>query len=253
MFGEVAALYDRYRPVYPGVLIDETLAYAGVSGVGDVVDVGAGTGQLTLPLAERGYDVTAIEPNTEMAAVAQRKLERYANAEVIVDRFENVGLQGPFNLVISGQAWHWIDPVLGWRKAHELLGSGGAIALAWHESDMPDHDVRRSLDRAYEEFAPELTAREPGSIRKLAGHGTVDEAMADSRLFEPEAARHYAWSRPLNAAGYANLMRTQSDHRMLPAQQLEALLEGLTDVINAHGGNVTLEYDTTLYLGRRIA
>lgn len=43
---------------------------------GPVLDVACGTGRLTIPLAQQGYDTTGVDLTKEMLAAAQRKAER---------------------------------------------------------------------------------------------------------------------------------------------------------------------------------
>ena len=71
-FNEVAALYDRARPLYPQPLIDDLLALTGVRAGDHVLEIGCGTGQITLPLAERGLTITALEPGADLAAQVER-------------------------------------------------------------------------------------------------------------------------------------------------------------------------------------
>ena len=60
-FGTVAELYDRHRPGYPPEAIDRLVRAAGLVAGDEVLEVGAGTGKLTVPLARRGLRVLAIE------------------------------------------------------------------------------------------------------------------------------------------------------------------------------------------------
>lgn len=67
-FGEDAEQYDRARPSYPAVLVDDLLS----EGAHDVLDVGCGTGKVARLFLARGCDVLGVEPDERMAAVARR-------------------------------------------------------------------------------------------------------------------------------------------------------------------------------------
>ena len=75
VFGEVAELYDRHRPAYPGVVVDDLIGLAALGPGALVLEVGAGTGKATAMFAQRGIRVLAVEPSAEMAVVARRLFE----------------------------------------------------------------------------------------------------------------------------------------------------------------------------------
>ncbi len=106
-FDDDAELYDRARPAYPSELIDALVALTGIGPGSRVLEVGPGTGQLTVPLAARGTDIVAVELGGRMAAVARRNLARFPSAVVVVSSFEDWPLPtDPFDLVVSATAWH---------------------------------------------------------------------------------------------------------------------------------------------------
>ena len=76
-FGEEAAAYERGRPSYPPEAIDWLLPV----GARDVLDLGAGTGKLTVRLVERGLDVIAVE--LELDAFADVRLLQSGDTEVL--------------------------------------------------------------------------------------------------------------------------------------------------------------------------
>jgi len=65
-FSRSAEAYDRARPEYPAVAVDRFVTALGLGPGSRAIDVGAGTGKLTAPLAERGADVLAVEPVAEI-------------------------------------------------------------------------------------------------------------------------------------------------------------------------------------------
>src|SRR6187549_3838365 len=79
-FDEDAERYDRARPGYPTAVFDDLLALAGLGPGARVLEIGCGTGQATVPLAERGCEVVAVELGAQMAAVARSNLARFPAA-----------------------------------------------------------------------------------------------------------------------------------------------------------------------------
>jgi predicted O-methyltransferase YrrM len=76
-FEQLAELYDRARPTYPPQIFDDLGVIAQLSLSARVLEIGCGTGQGTLPLAQRGYAVTCVELGQQLAAVAQRNLASF--------------------------------------------------------------------------------------------------------------------------------------------------------------------------------
>ena len=71
VFDEIADEYERHRPTYPDVLVDQACQLAGLEPGAPVLEIGCGTGKLTRSLVERGLEVTAVEPGRQLIARAQ--------------------------------------------------------------------------------------------------------------------------------------------------------------------------------------
>src|SRR5437763_12667827 len=92
VFNEVAGEYDRHRPAYPDVLIDQACALAGLGPGAWVLEVGCGTGQLTRSLLARGLRVTAVEPGAQLIARARDRLHDAGGAQFLNARLEATSL-----------------------------------------------------------------------------------------------------------------------------------------------------------------
>jgi SAM-dependent methyltransferase len=77
-FGADAAVYQRTRPVCPPALFDDLMRLAGLAPGDRVLEIAPGTGQATVPLAERGLAVTAVELDPALAALAGTRLATQA-------------------------------------------------------------------------------------------------------------------------------------------------------------------------------
>lgn len=131
--GEVAELYQRYRRGYPDEAID-ALAHTFHLGADDVVlDVGCGTGQLTLPLARRVRAVIGLDPEADMLVQAravagdQRNVLWALGSDRDVPAIAQVA--GPLAAVTVAQALHWMDHEELFRTVRPLLRPGGGIAV----------------------------------------------------------------------------------------------------------------------------
>jgi SAM-dependent methyltransferase len=89
-FSAIADRYDASREIPPAVLCacyDRLIGSGLLPGRGAILDAGCGTGQISLPLAERGFSVRGFDISPAMAAIAQAKCPvewdaRYMAADV---------------------------------------------------------------------------------------------------------------------------------------------------------------------------
>jgi trans-aconitate methyltransferase len=92
------------------------------------LEIGCGTGQLTRQLAGRAFDLTAIDIGAAMVRTARSNVAD-TTARFQVCSFEDFADTGPFDLIVSATAFHWIDPGVGLAKAARLLRPRGWLAL----------------------------------------------------------------------------------------------------------------------------
>lgn len=241
-FGDDAEQYDRARPGYPPELIDDLVA----DGVRDVVDVGCGTGIVARLVADRGCDVVGVETDARMAEVARGK-----GLEVEVARFEEWDAGGRvFDLLTSGQAWHWVEPERGARQAAAVLRSGARLALFWN-SLQHDAEVAAAFEEIYTRLAPALLV---GSVSlgtvQVSGVEDADAFRATGEFIDLET-RAYDWDRRYTTATWLDELPTHSGHRVLPADVLGAILDEVGAMIDRRGGALAVGYRTAGLFGRR--
>lgn len=242
-FGVDAARYHRARPTYPAELVGDVLD--GCTGTVRVLDVGCGTGRAAQLFAGRGCEVLGVEPDARMAAVAEEH-----GIPVEVATFEAwQPAERCFDVVISGQAWHWVDPEVGPPKAGEVLVPGGRLALFWN-AIRHDAPSRAAFDAIYAELAPELAGATLMGHQASRPDSHLDPIVASGCFGEPVVTR-YTWPQRYTGPEYLDLLGTHSDHRTLPASQLAPLLDAIGAAIDGLGGFFTVAYDTTLITALR--
>ncbi len=251
-FTEAAELYDRMRPTYPPAAFDDLADFATLREGARVLEIGCGTGQATLPLAGRGYRITAVELGDGMAGVARRNLRRFSNVEVLTAAFEDWPLpEEPFDAIVSATAFHWIDPAVRITKSASALRPGGVLAIiGTHHVANGDNDLFAEVQRCYERWDP---ATPPGLRLQAADDIPIDTAELDSSaLFDPVQTRRYTWSETYSSSAYRDLLLTYSGHRALEQPRQLGLLDCIAQLIDRdYSGRITKQYMTELQLARR--
>ncbi|GAA2153834.1 class I SAM-dependent methyltransferase [Nocardioides koreensis] len=127
VFGRTAETYSRSRPTYPA----EAVAWLVPGAAGRVADVGAGTGQLTGSLLERGLAVDAVEPDPAMLDVL-RRLHPGATAHCAPSHRLPV-VDHSLDAVLVADAWHWFPFDETVAEVRRVLRPGGSLGLVWNK------------------------------------------------------------------------------------------------------------------------
>ncbi|WP_181774545.1 class I SAM-dependent methyltransferase [Amycolatopsis pittospori] len=144
--GEVAGFYQRYRRGYPAEVLDALVAEFGLTAEDVALDLGCGTGQLTLPLAGRTRAVVGMDPEPDMLAQARKAATGITNATWLVGADTDVpaleALLGKEKLgvVTIGQALHWMDRDTLFPALRSLVRPGGGVAVITNGAPMWQHD-----------------------------------------------------------------------------------------------------------------
>ncbi len=216
-------------------MFDTLVRESGV-GPGDVVvEIGTGTGIATVPLVERGLDVTAVEPSRELAEIAESKLGD--RGRVVVQRFEDCPLPDRASLLAAFNAWHWVEPPVALDRAARLLQGGGSLALVWTE--VVAWGPRRFEERLADLFGAPWPKRWDNVVASL------QPVIEDGRFGELRTS-HHPFARTLDASTYVAVTRTYGGQRS--EEQYEALAR---TIVEEFGGSVTKVEDAVIYLARR--
>jgi SAM-dependent methyltransferase len=252
-FDEAAELYERARPGYPRALFTDLADLAGLRSGSRVLEIGCGTGQATVPLAERGYAIVAVELGAELAAVARRKLTAYPAVSVVVSAFEDWVLPSePFDAVVVATAFHWLDPATRVSKSADALCQGGALATisthhvgggSWAQTFFDE------VQTCYERWDP---ATPPGLRLKASSQIPFESDELDqSDRFMAPTFRRYEWEHTYSTATYLEVLQTYSGHRLLRSDLRAGLLTCIADLIDSrYQGSVTKRYLTELRVAR---
>ncbi len=252
-FNQVAAEYDAVRPTYPSECIDSILEYSKINYESNVLEIGSGTGQASQLFIERGFGVTGLDIGSDLIEFAKAKFQNNSRVKFEVTSFEDfTSDQQPFDLIFSATAFHWVDPVIRFKKAAELLCANGTLALFWNIDRRIKSPLRVAIDNVYERVLPS----EPNDSGRQSDFETATEAMIDEMkkcgLFSNVQIKKQPWQVEFSKEKYLRLLNTFSYHRSLSGDLRTKLLNGIDEAIEGFGGTITINYENVLVLGTAV-
>ncbi|NRP70924.1 putative methyltransferase [Ensifer psoraleae] len=131
LFEGAAAYYVKHRRPYPAQLF-QYLNNAFDLHSGHVLDLGAGTGLVGIPISKFALSVLCVDPDPSMlgqarAAQAEEKAE---NVEFQIGRSDDVGPRlGKFRLVTMGQSFHYMSRAETLHLLSRSVDSGGGVVV----------------------------------------------------------------------------------------------------------------------------
>jgi SAM-dependent methyltransferase len=138
-FGRVAEAYARTRPRYPRAAVERAAAELGLGPDATVLDLAAGTGNLTRTLREVFASVVAVEPDPEMRARFE--------GDVLSGTAEEIPLaDGAVDAVFVGEAFHWFDYERALVEIQRVARGLAVFNRTWGIKEQPEHLAQRFVD-----------------------------------------------------------------------------------------------------------
>jgi ubiquinone/menaquinone biosynthesis C-methylase UbiE len=231
-FEDVAELYERVRPSYPGAAVHWLAERLGIGAASTVLDLGAGTGKLTRALLRIAGRVIAVEPGPEMLAQLERAVPE---AEAILGPAEAIPLDDDaVDAVVCGQSFHWFRTDEALNEIERVLRPGGGLGLIWNMRD-PDDPLQQEITELLDPFVPSERATDEG-VEKFVRR-TFDEVEIFVVPFEEE----------VDAATVAARIASISFVAAAPEPKQRELDRAVRALVDARGGRVPFRYRTETY------
>jgi trans-aconitate methyltransferase len=246
-FGAVARDYDRARPSYTAVVVDDVVALLPGR---DVVEVGAGTGKATVLFCVRGLAMTCIEPDPQMAAVLAENTHLFPNVTVVVSPFEDFQPDRLYDGLLAAQSWHWTSPEYRWVKAASMLREGGLIALFWNREQSHLTPLLSAVADVYRRYG--LHDSNQPSPDRTPPAWPRDE-MEELPTFADVEVRTYQSVHSYSTTAWLAYAASTSNLLILEPAQREAIFADVAQVIDDAGGVLEVHRRCDLYLARRTA
>lgn len=188
LFEGVGETYEKHRHGYSRRLREHLVEIGALTPQSRVIDLGAGTGQLTRLVAPVAGEVVAVEPEADMLAVGHRATGQMANVRWVLgsdadlrQHFDSDGV----DLVVIGNAFHHMNHERLLRDLDALVGPRGFVCVASSSVPVWLHDSDWSLA---------LRAALEGELGPLGNTGVPDDDAAVDALVDSAFSDVSPWA-----------------------------------------------------------
>ncbi len=140
--------YDSFRPRYSNILYEKIFDYHGPRDRTLAIDVGCGTGQVTLALADHFGSVIGVDPSATMLSSATRR-DNVVYEVASAHDMDRVTDEATADMITAGEAAHWFGPEF-FVAAHRALKPGGTLAIwAYSGARLASHEEASNIVNTY--------------------------------------------------------------------------------------------------------
>ena len=190
-YTELAKHYDK-RAAYSQDGLQKLFKTLKIPANSKVVDIGAGTGKLTIPLAQFGYNVVAVEPNNEMRKIGQSNSNNL-DVRWIGAPAESTGLKDHiFKMATFGSSFNVIDHVKTLPELARILLPNSWLVCMWNHRNLENpiqKDVESIIKNKISNYNYGMRRQDPSKlmlqngyfedVKYLEGHFEVEIKVDD--------------------------------------------------------------------------
>lgn len=144
------AKFYEFRPNYAPKSIDMLLSLTKAS---KVADIGAGTGNLSIMLLERGLKITAVEPNDAMRNIGIERTQGQNIEWIRATGLESGLKDNEFDWVTFGSSFNVMDRSEALKESHRMLKKGGYFSCMWNHRDLND-EIQKQAEALIKDLVP---------------------------------------------------------------------------------------------------
>ncbi|MEY4669559.1 MAG: hypothetical protein RL518_2258 [Pseudomonadota bacterium] len=249
-FDTIADDYDRYRESYPADFITDVLSTIPQRAPGRLCEIGCGSGQATIRLADIGFDITCVEPGGRLLDLARKRLERHSNVSFVGSPFESAELRlGEFDVVFAAQSLHWVPPQFRFARSAELLKPSGYMLAVWRWNHPLSGRLGAKINAIFSENVPVYKIETMDQFEQ--GALEYFNQLVASKCFRQCQVRRipYGWSK--DAEPYVNWISTWSQLATLPEADRNRVCQMVRHEIDLAGGQIYESGETVIISGQK--
>lgn len=212
-FGKVSSFYDASRPDYPVKLGDDIIKISKLKKDSKIFDIGCGSGRSMILFANKIFHIKGLDISKNLISIAKKNLLGFSNIKFDQGSFEKSKILSKYNLITCGQAWHWIDPKVGYKKVYDLLENNGYLAIFLYNTEPKKSKFLQNANKIFDKYnrtySPAIKYSE-----------ITEQKLNSSKFFEKPIKKIYYLKHKISPDLYVKLVFTYSwVHRLSKNKQ----------------------------------
>ncbi|KAG7369486.1 methylase [Nitzschia inconspicua] len=240
-YNDATQAYMEARPTYPSHMIQRALQEANLDPPAHILEVGCGPGTATLPLAQLGFTVTAMDPAPQNCVAAREQCQEFHRRVTIVEStledYQHPDNLTPISAILCPTSFHWISLDAACQKTAQLLlqsnptGRTGCLLLWWAMPPQPTLEICDRLQDVYDAMEESNLGRD---MRQYCNQHQIIASLDAMRLRLNESGYYHSNDVPLRLEDvtfrytperYVTLLSTLSPYIALEETKRKVLLE----------------------------
>jgi ubiquinone/menaquinone biosynthesis C-methylase UbiE len=238
-YSERAAFYDK-RADYSSRALDQVFVRMALPATATVADIGAGTGKLSRPLAQRGFNVLSVEPNDAMRSFGIANT-RNLPVQWSVGTGERTGLKDrSVAAAFFGSSFNVVDQQAALTECGRILVPRGWFCCMWNHRDLDDPGQAR-----IEEIIKRAIPGYDYGTRREDPTRAIEDSRRFGSIFHVEGT--FAVDMPVN-----DVIEAWKSHATL-ARQAGAGMDAIITEIRASlpkSGSARIPYTTRIWFAQ---
>jgi len=233
------------RPEYCASSLDKIFQVAGIRPGMIACDIGAGTGNLTVPLLQRGLRVVAVEPNAAMRELGISRTSHLSAVAWVSSRGDQLGVaSSAFDFVSFGSSFGVMDRGAALTETARILRPGGWFVCLWNHRDLDD-----PLQSAIETVIRHEIPNYQYGVRRQDQSAVI---CVDS-AFGPATKVEASFRKMIDSDEWLEAWRSHATLKRQSADRFERILDGITDIVRKNGARrLTVPYTTRAWLAQKL-
>lgn len=236
--------YAKYRPGYPGEILDLLKQECDLTPDSIVADIGSGTGKSFEMFLAHVNVVFAVEPNASMRAVAEQLFQNEPRFRSIDGSAESTTLpDSSVDVIIAGQAFHWFDRPRTRVEWVRILKPAGWAVLIWNARQLQTTPFLHDYEKLLLEFGTDYK-----EIRHEKSEAGIESFFAP----EPFMFKSFPNRQVFDYDGLEGRVRSSSYTPEPDHPKFEPMMRQLKSIFDKHqeNGYVNFDYETRVFFGR---